>query len=276
MKRQVVTGFLVLCLTPLFGAHLAAQRSEDVPPLDSLVSWYVRHDVKQPLYLVGVCPVRNPYGDRLMLRLMAVEQTPQLVIRLATSWRTALGSCGDARIGAWYRARLAEAREWTVVMPLVSALLLDRTPANIAAMRSVAFDESRSDELRSNVLFYLEQILTPEQKIQLFVDVYRQPGRMPEPYALIEGGNLIRGPHGERFVDQVLQAVLADPNQPDASALLVNMADDVHTGVARDRPGVRERVLNALDRAAANRDGRLPRELVELARSRAAVLRGRP
>lgn len=275
MTRKFVMGLLVLCASPACSHALSAQRPDNVPPLDSLVSSYVRQDRRQPLYLVGVCPAQNPYGDRLMLRLMQAEQSPRIVGALAVSWRSALASCGDPRIGVWYRARLAEARNASVVNALVAALLSHQTPANIAAVRSAAFDGRHSGELRSTILFSLGRTLSPEQKVELFVDLYRQPGRMPEPYAITERTNLIRGPQGELFVSRVLEAVLAAPNQPDANEVLANVADDVHTGVARDRPRLRQRVLEALDRAAANRD-RLPQDMVDVARHSAAVLRERP
>ena len=62
--------------------------------------------------------------------LLAVEPTRALVTRLGPTWSIPMRTCPDARIEAWYRARLAERREFTDALPVLVGLFEFRTPAS--------------------------------------------------------------------------------------------------------------------------------------------------
>jgi hypothetical protein len=133
----------LLCTRPL-DAQISA---DSLPPLEDVVEAFMRHDAtgRLPTYLVGVCPSTNPYGDRLMLRLMAEEQTPRLVAYMASMWRMAMRRCGDEGFGAWFRARLMETQYWNVVRVLTEGLLQHPTHQNIAAVKAFVVLQRFSD-----------------------------------------------------------------------------------------------------------------------------------
>jgi hypothetical protein len=136
-----------------------------------------------------------------------------------------------------------------------------------------AFDTARDERVRSSVLYMLHSGWSDREKIELFMEVYRQPGEMPESYASTTQQNLIAGPAARLFAERLIETIFQHPYEPDASDRLLDLVSDVHWGMGREQPELRGIAIQALHRAAQNRDRRLPPRLVLEADQRLSEMR---
>jgi hypothetical protein len=261
LLATILPALAVLIYTPVH----AQERRVPYPTAEQMVIGFVNQDRSMPLHLVSVCPAENPYGDPLMLALMMQEQELHLVGRLALSWRSAIRSCGDPRYDAWFRARLAEASNSSLVGRLVVGLLDRPTDANMRALKRFAFDGSRDEDVRTTTLFTMMLRQTEDQNIDLFFEGFAADDPLPGPFAYTAFFNFAHGDAGEQFVLRAIAAVEQHPRNPDSRLLLTWLSADQRV---RRTPGWHARVRRLLERIAENRRGEFPAETVEIARER--------
>src|SRR5690606_28174885 len=129
--------------------------------------------------------------------------------RLAAAWSTALRTCNDPRLEAWYHSRLGETTDLLSAVPILTALLRQGTPESLNALRQVAFGDSRDQEIRSAILRGLAEDWNG--RADVYLEAIAETERLPEPYRQDEWAALIRSPVLESFALRGLDLVLRHP-----------------------------------------------------------------
>jgi hypothetical protein len=218
---------------------------------------------------ISSCPSENPYGDTVWVALLGQELTPDRSVKLASLWASPLRRCNDPRIRNWYRARLRASRGFLDAVPYMFGLLELRTREDVEFLKQIAFDETRNDELRSEILYRIGSRGTWEERLELYLDAYSRSRRIPDPYAYNAYHELSTSPVANRILERGLAAVEEQPRNPNAARILRFISSDSRS--VRDA-GWRARVRETLVRIEANRQGRFPQELVRAARNRRETL----
>jgi hypothetical protein len=218
---------------------------------------------------IARCPAQNPYGDTLWVALLGRDLTPALSTSLAALWSAPLRNCNDPRIKSWYRARMRASRGFLDAVPYMVSLLELRSREDVEFLKQIAFDETRNDQLRSEILYRIGSRGTWEERLDLYLDAYSRSRRVPDPYAYNAYFDLAASRVASRVLERGLAAVEEQPRNPNAERVLEFISSDPRS--SRDA-GWRARVRETLVRIETNRQGRFPQELVRKARDRRATL----
>lgn len=226
----------------------AGQEPAERPPAGTLsaaalVEAYAERGDPAALRVWTDCRGTSARGDSLLDGLLALDPTPQRVVELSVVWGGLVAICNDSTLDAWYRARIAAARDAITLMHLTSGLLAHATAANAAAVRSVVRDTTLRDQARTSMLWVMTGrwpdpmriALTPEQRVDLVADLYEH-SRVPHSFFYDESFTLTRSPAADYWWARMTRELTEHPARPDAVPLLLYLREEMRTGPGRDMP----------------------------------------
>jgi hypothetical protein len=269
--KQVLSaaGLLIVSIlgaNPVFGQQQRVTRPGGWPDAQTIIRQFLAGESNPTISTaLATCPSQNPYGDTVWVALLERELAPILAMNLVAGWSSALRTCNDPRIEQWYRTRLLESNGYFAALPYLSSLLQLRSREDVEFLKQIAFDVTRGDELRSEILYRLSYQGTLEERLELYLDAYSRTRRLPDTYAYNAYHDLATSPVAYRILERGLAAVEEHPRNPNAGRLLDFISSD-HRSI--HDAAWRARVYETLRRIEANRQGRFPREMVLYARAR--------
>jgi hypothetical protein len=264
---------LMLSSVPAFGQD-EGLRPPDWPDAATVVREYLAGEESFVATIaLRRCPHQNPYGDTVLVALLSAPLPPSRAVQLGTRLQHVFLTCGDPRIEAWFRDHLLAATSALGAAAFLDPLVNRRTRRDVELLKQIAFDDTRDEQMRSEILRRLSDHLTWAEQSDLLLEAYSRTTRMPQPFSYNAFHALVRSPVGARFVERSFQIVQEEPQHQNAVRLLGWLASDTEV---RNRPALRDRLRSALVRIERNRDGRFPRDLVESARAQLEVLGATP
>jgi hypothetical protein len=270
-KIIFLVGILFLGASPGF-AQERVERQEHWPNAQTILRQFLDGENSVAIATaIMTCPKQNPYGDTLWVALLAMKPTPALVAQLGPTWSVALRTCNDPRIEAWYRARMLEARDLLSSGGVLLPLLSHRTPATVRLLKEVAFDSSRGEDLRNEILLALAWHWPWENRIELYLDAIARAEQIPLQYRDSEAWALINSPAADAFVMRALESIRQRPSR-EAGRLLHNLANYERV---RETPALRGQVAETVRAIRQGPPGRYPAALVQAAVGAEEVLQRR-
>lgn len=200
---------------------IAAQMS-----VGELMRRYISDEDPAALYLSSHhCPAETARADSLVTALLELPSTHERTRDYALYWSRILPLCRDPRIGAWYRAAMAQPRDDLTFQLLTRALLRARDPLNVEVVKRAAFDTTNHSEARSAILnLFVEELnYSGQERLDLMIESYRKTGEIPGNFAADQASLAWLG-HASNWREALLDELIAAPGKRGAPPLLLTLA----------------------------------------------------